>query len=155
MSAKYKKPDLFMVHNSNPKIEKFVNFIMKSGKKNIAKRIFDETMEAIKIAGHANPILVWETAIENSSPNVMVKSRRIGGAVYAIPLEVKWERKFFYASKWILDASRSKKWSIVKKLTKELLEAYTNQWYAVKKKEDAHRNAEANKANAHLARYVK
>lgn len=155
MPSKYKKPELFTVHNSNPKIEKFINFLMWDGKKNVAKRIFEETMEAIKQAWHANPILVWETAIENASPNIMVKSRRIGGAVYAIPLEIKWERRFFYSCRWILEASRSKKWSIVKKLTKELLESYTNQWFAVKKKEDAHRNAEANKANAHLARYVK
>lgn len=128
---------------------------MKDGKKNIARKIFERTLEEIKNSGHSNPMLVWETAIENASPNVMVKSRRIGGAVYAIPLEVKGEKRFFYSSNWILDTARGKKGQpMFKKLTKEILEAYTGQGSAVKKKEEAHRNAEANKANAYLSKYL-
>lgn len=128
---------------------------MKNGKKSVARKIFDDTLEEIKQSWHGNPLLVWETAIENASPNIMVKSRRIGGAVYAIPLEIKGEKRFFYSSKWILDAARGKKGQAMhKKLTKELLEAYTGQGSAVKRKEEAHRNAEANKANTYLAKYL-
>lgn len=128
---------------------------MKSGKKNIARKIFNNTLTEIQNSGHTNPLLVWETAVENASPNIMVKSRRIGGAVYAIPLEIKGAKRFFYSAKWILDAARAKKWqAMYKKLAKELLEAYTGQWAAVKKKEEAHRNADANKANAYLAKYL-
>ena len=155
MPRKFKKVDLFHLPSTNEKVEKFINFIMKAGKKNIARKIFNDTLEEIKASGHTNPLLVWETAIENASPNIMVKSRRIGGAVYAIPLEIKGWRRFFYSSKWILDSARGKKGQPMhKKLSKELLEAYTSQWAAVKKKEEAHRNAEANKANAYLAKYL-
>lgn len=155
MAKKFKKVDLFSLPSTNDKQEKFINFIMKEGKKNTARRIFSSTMEEIKASWHTNPLLVWETAVENSSPDLMVKSRRIGGAVYAIPLEIKGSKRYFYACRWILEAARSKKWQpMYKKLAKELLESYTGQWYAVKKKEETHRNAEANKANAYLAKYL-
>lgn len=127
---------------------------MLDGKKTVARRLFADTLAEIKASGHENPLLVWETAVENASPSIMVKSKRVGGANYAIPMDVRGEKKFFYACKWILDASRAKKGSFVKKLTKELLEAYTGQWSAVKKKEEVHKMAEANKANAHLAKYL-
>ena len=127
---------------------------MLDGKKTVARRLFAEALAEIKAAGHENPLLVWETAVENASPNVMVKSKRVGGANYAIPMDVRGEKRFFYSCKWILDIARAKKGSFVKKLTKELLEAYTGQGAAVKKKEEAHQMAEANKANAHLAKYL-
>lgn len=155
MPRKYSRVDLFHIPSTNERIEKFINFIMKDGKKNIARKIFTDTLEEIKNSGHTNPQLVWETAVENASPNIMVKSRRIWWAVYAIPLEIKGNKRFFYSSRWILETARAKKWqSMYKKLAKELLEAYTGQWSAVKKKEEAHRNAEANKANAYLAKYL-
>lgn len=154
MPTSYKRADLFHLPSTNPKIEKFINFIMKDGKKTIARKLFAETLAEIKASGHENALLVWETAIENASPNVMVKSKRVWGANYAIPMDVRWEKRFFYSCKWILDASRAKKGSFVKKLTKELLEAYTGQGTAVKKREEAHKMAEANKANAHLAKYL-
>ncbi len=113
-------------------------------------------LDEIKANGHVNPIVVWEQAIENASPQVMVKSKRIWWAVYQIPLEVPAKKKFFYASKWILEAARSKKWvPMYKKLAEEVMAAYSNQGAAVKKKEDAHKMAEANKAFAYLAKYVK
>jgi len=155
MPRKYSKVDLFHLPSTNNKVEKFINYIMKNGKKNIARKIFLDTLEEIKNSGHSNPQLVWETAVENASPNIMVKSRRVGWAVYAIPLEIKGVKRFFYSCRWILDSARGKKWQpMYKKLAKELLEAYTWQWSAVKKKEEAHRNAEANKANAYLAKYL-
>lgn len=109
MPRKYKRVDLFHIPSTNERIEKFINFIMKSGKKNIARKIFNNTLTEIQNSGHTNPLLVWETAVENASPNIMVKSRRIGGAVYAIPLEIKGAKRFFYSAKWILDAARAKK----------------------------------------------
>lgn len=154
MPRNYKKADLFHLPSTNPKIEKFINFIMLDGKKTIARKLFSETLAEIKASGHENPLLVWETAIENASPNIMVKSKRVGGANYAIPMDVRGEKRFFYSCKWMLDIARAKKGSFVKKLSKELLEAYTGQGAAVKKKEEAHKMAEANKANAHLAKYL-
>jgi small subunit ribosomal protein S7 len=154
MSKKFKKVDLFHLPSTNSKVEKFINFIMKDGKKTVAKRLFSLAMDEIKSSWHTDPLLVRESAIENASPNIMVKSKRIGWANYAIPMEVKWTRRFFYGCKWILDAARWKKWHFPQRLTKELLEAYTWQWVAVKKKEETHKIAESNKANAHLAKYV-
>jgi small subunit ribosomal protein S7 len=155
MPRKYKRVDLFHIPSTNDRVEKFINFVMKDGKKNVARRIFQDTLKEIQNSGHTNPMLVWETAVENASPNIMVKSRRIGGAVYAIPLEIKGTKRFFYSAKRLLDSARGKKGQpMYKKLTKELLEAYTGQGAAVKKKEEAHRNAEANKANAYLAKYL-
>lgn len=128
MPTSYKKADLFHLPSTTPRVEKFINMIMVSGKKNIAREIFTTTLKEIGANGHTNPMLVWETAIENASPNLMVKSKRVGGAVYAIPLEVKGEKKFFYAVKWIVEAARKAKGKPMhKKLAKELLESYTNQ----------------------------
>ena len=156
MAKKFKKAPMLVLPDSNENIEKFINYIMKDGKKLLAKKIFKMTMEEIKKNGHTNPIVVWEQAIENASPNVMVKSKRIGWAVYQIPLEVPQKKKFFHASKWILSVARSKKWTpMYKKLAEELLAAYSGQGAAVKKKEEAHKMAEANKAFAYMARYVK
>ena len=156
MAKKFKKAPMLVLPDSNEKIEKFINYIMKDGKKLLAKKIFKMTMEEIKKNGHPNPIVVWEQAIENASPNIMVKSKRIGWAVYQIPLEVPSKKKFFHACKWILTAARSKKWTpMYKKLAEELLAAYSGQGAAVKKKEEAHKMAEATKAFAYLAKYVK
>ena len=153
---KYKKNDLLVLPTTNEKIEKFINHIMKNGKKNLARNIFKETLAEIKKNGHMNPLLVWETAIDNASPSTMIKSKRIWWAVYQIPVEVPNKKKFFYAVKWILDWVRAKKWRpTFKKLADELLAAYQNQWVAVKKKDDTHRMADANKAFAYLAKYVK
>jgi len=156
MAKKFKKAPMLVLPDSNEKIEKFVNYIMKNGKKLLAKKIFNMTLKEIEKNGHPNPLVVWEQAIENASPSIMVKSKRIGWAVYQIPLEVPAKKRFFYASKWILTAARSKKWApMYKKLAEELLAAYSGQGSAVKKKEEAHKMAEANKAFAYLAKYVK
>ena len=156
MAKKYKKASFYVPYDSTEKFEKFINYVMKNGKKLLARKIMHDTFEEIKKNGHPNPMVVWEQAIENASPNIMVKSKRIGWAVYQIPLEVPAKKRFFYASKWILEAARSKKWSpMYKKLAEEILAAYSGQWAAVKKKEDVHKMAEANKAFAYLAKYVK
>lgn len=156
MAGKFKRAPLFSLPTTNDKTEKFINYIMKEGKKNVARKIFEDTLNEIKNNGHMNPTVVWETALDNASPQIMVKSKRIWWAIYQVPLEVPSRKKFFYSSKWLLDAARSKKGKpMFKKLAEELLAAYSNQWSAVKKKEDAHRMAEANKAYAYLAKYVK
>ena len=141
---------------SDPRITKFINYLMKDGKRTIAHKIFVDTMKEIQLNGHPNPQAVLETAIENAAPDIMVKSKRIGGAVYQVPMEVKQNKKLFFSTKWILDAARGKKGKpMYKKLAEELLAAYSGQGPAVKRKEEAHRMAEANKAFAYLAKYVK
>ncbi len=156
MAKKYKKPPMFSLPTTNERIEKFINYLMKDWKKNLARKIFYNMLEEIKKAGHINPVVVWEQAIENASPQVKVVSKRIWWAVYQIPVEVPPKKRFFYASKWIIEAARSKKWKpMYKKLAEEVLAAYSNQWAAVKKKEEVHKMAEANKAFAYLAKYVK
>lgn len=154
--TKYKKNELLVLPNSSEKVEKFINYIMLHGKKSVARKIFFDTMKEIKANWHINPFVIFETAIENASPNVMIKSKRIWWAVYQIPLDVPNKKKFFFAAKWLLDAANAKKWKpMYKKLSEEILAAYGNQWTAVKKKEDTHRMADANKAFAYLAKYVK
>ena len=150
------KSRMLILPSTNEKIEKFINYIMKNWKKILARRIFDKTMEEIKKNWHPNPNLVWEQALENAAPQLMIKSKRLGWAVYHVPIEVQPNKKMFYSSKWILDSARSKKWkSFYLQLSDELLAAYSNQWNAVKKKEDTHKMAKANKAFAYLAKYVK
>lgn len=156
MAKKFKAPVAFKLPSTNDKIEKFINYIMLDGKKTIARKIFNDTLAEIKKNGHVNPLAVWEAAIENAAPNMMVKSKRIWGAVYQVPIEVPARKRYFYSCKWIIDFSRAKKWTpMYMRLAEELLAAYSNQWNAVKKKEDTHKMADANKAFAYLAKYIK
>jgi small subunit ribosomal protein S7 len=155
MGASYKKPVLKVYTNSTATAEKFINYIMKDGKKNVARNIYRETLAEIKKQGHMNPQIVIEGAIENASPSVMVKSKRVGGAVYQVPLEVRPNKKLFFACKWMLDAARNKKGGMAINLAEEIMAAYAEQGVAVKKKEEAHKMAEANKAYAYMAKYVK
>lgn len=140
---------------SSEKIEKIINYIMKNWKKSVAKKIFENTLKEIKSSWHMNPVIVVETAIENASPSVMIKSKRVGWSIYQVPVEVKANKRLFFSIKWILDAANSKKWKpMYKKLSEEILAAYSNQWSAVKKKEETHKMAEANKAFAYMAKYI-
>lgn len=144
-----------MQTQDNPKVAKIINYIMQSGKKTVAQRIYRNMLQEIKQNGHMNPIVVVETAIENASPQVMVKSKRIGGSVYQVPVEVKVHKRLFYAMKWILQSVHSKSGKPMhKKLAEELLAAYSGQGSAVKRKEETHKMAEANKAFAYMAKYV-
>ena len=146
---------LIVGNMGNPKIEKIINYIMKSGKKSVAKRIYSDMLQEIKSNGHMNPEIVLETAIENASPSLMIKSKRMGGSVYQVPVEVKQDKKLFFAFKWILAATASKSGKpMYKKLAEEIMAAYGNQGSAVKKKEEVHKMAEANKAFAYMAKYV-
>lgn len=137
------------------KLDKIINYLMKDGKKATAKRIYADMLKEIKSNWHMNPQIVVETAIENASPTVMIKSKRLWWSVYQVPVEVKQSRRLFYAMKWLLDSAKSKKWKpMYKRLAEEILAAYSNQWAAVKKKEETHKMAEANKAFAYMAKYV-
>ena len=125
MAKKFKKAQMFRLPSTTDKIEKFINYLMRDGKKNIARKIFYDTLDEIKKHGHVNPLMVWEAAIENASPQVMVKSKRIGGAVYQVPVEVPVKKRFFYACKWIIEFARGKKGSpMYSRLADELLAAY-------------------------------
>ena len=132
-------------------ISKFINMVMKKGKKSIAESIVYGAIEDIlKKTENKNPIEVFENAIDNVRPLLEVRPRRIGGATYQVPMEVERDRGNFTAMMWIRDFARSKKGKAMKeKLADELIEAYKRTGPAVKKREDTHRMAEANKAFSH------
>ncbi|MBI2098294.1 MAG: 30S ribosomal protein S7 [Candidatus Wildermuthbacteria bacterium] len=133
-------------------VEKFINQVMERGKKTIARKIVYGAFDLIKTQSKKDPVEVFQKAIGNSSPLVQVRSRRVGGATYQVPMEVKPEKQVSLAMKWILAAAKSKKGKPMKvKLADELLAASKNEGSAVKKKEDMHRMAEANRAFAHFA----
>ena len=133
-------------------VEKFINQVMRRGKKTIARKIVYGAFDLIKTQAKKDPLEIFQKAIGNSSPLVQVRSRRVGGATYQVPMEVKPEKQVSLAMKWILAAAKSKKGKPMKvKLADELLAASKNEGSAVKKKEDMHRMAEANRAFAHFA----
>lgn len=135
------------------RVEKFINSVMWDGKKSTARKVvydaFDIMKEKAKVE---NPLEIFETAIRNVGPQMEIRSRRVGGANYQVPREVRPERKQALAYRWILNAARGGKGKpMAEKLATELLSAANNEGSAVKKKEDTHRMAEANKAFAHFA----
>jgi len=126
---------------------------MKEGKKNVARRIFKETMEVISVK-EKQPEKVFEKAVEMVRPTLEVRAKRIGGAVYQIPVEVKPERQTMLAFRWILIGARGKKGApMAKRLAEELLAAAAGEGNAIKKKDDTVKMAQANKAFAHFAKY--
>ena len=144
----------FLPEGSNPLQEKFINYIMKEGKKNIARRIFKETLEVLTEKGQKEPVKIFERAIENVKPTLEIRPKRVGGAVYQIPIEVKPGRQLMLSFRWILESTRAKKGQpMARKLADELLNASNNEGNAIKKKEDTIKMAQANKAFAHFAKY--
>ena len=134
-------------------VAQFVNKVMKQGKKTIAQKIVYKSFDIIKEKTQKDPLETFRLAIENASPLLEVKPKRIGGATYQVPMEVRGERKLALAIRWILDGARSKKGKpMAEKLATELIDCTNNQGNAIKKKNDMHRMAEANKAFAHFAR---
>ncbi|TRZ77776.1 30S ribosomal protein S7 [bacterium] len=133
-------------------IAKLVNFVMKKGKKQIAAGIVYDTFDIIKKKTQQDPIEIFDKAMKNTMPYLEVKSKRIGGANYQVPNEVRGERRLTLSLRWILSAARAKKGRpMSEKLAVELMEAANNQGIAVKKKQDVQRMAEANRAFAHFA----
>lgn len=138
---------------NSEKVGKFINYIMWRGQKETARGIVYEAMDIIKESAKVeDPMEVFDTALKNSGPLTEVRSRRVGGANYQIPREVRPERRTFLAMKWIIEAARDGKGApMAKRLADEILLAAKNEGKAVKKREDTHKMAEANKAFAHLA----
>lgn len=134
-------------------LTRFTNYIMEDGRKYAAEKVVYRAMDIIKEKLKLEPLAVFEKALENAAPTVAVVSRRVGGANYQIPEEVRPDRKFVLAARWIIAAARSKKGKgMGEKLAEELLAAYNNEGSAIKKKQDVHRMAEANRAFAHFSR---
>ncbi len=132
-------------------VSQFINYIMLDGKKSVARNVFYGAMDIIEKDYSQDPLNVFNTALKNVSPAVEVKSRRVGGANYQVPVEVRPARKTSLAFRWILDAVRKKKGkSTDKKLAEELMDAFNKTGSVIKKKDDTQRMAEANRAFAHL-----
>ena len=131
-------------------VSKFTNMIMLDGKKRVAEKILYSALEILAKNSKEDPITMMDKALQNVSPSVEVKSRRVGGSNYQVPVEVNTKRKLSLAMRWILEAAdkRNEK-SMKNKLAAELMDAYDNKGSAVKKREDVHKMAEANKAFAH------
>ena len=131
-------------------VAKFINGIMRRGKKSLARRIFYYAMDIIAKRAKDDPLKVFERALENVKPIVEVRSRRIGGATYQVPVEVRPERRQALAIRWLVSYAKARgEKSMAERLAGELLDAYHEKGAAFKKKEDTHRMAEANKAFAH------
>lgn len=139
--------------HGNVAVGRFINYLMHEGKKEVAQKCLYGAFDFIQKQAKQDPVVVFEKAIENTTPLVEVTTRRVGGANYQVPREVRPERKFMLAARWIIQAARTKKGRpMAEKLAEELLAASKNEGNAIKKKQDTHRMAEANRAFAHFAR---
>lgn len=134
----------------NEKLAKFVNMMMQSGKKSVAESVVYQALDIVGKKRNSNGIDVLDKALDNVSPLVEVKSRRVGGATYQVPVEVRAVRRTALAMRWLIDAARKRgEKSMEQKLAGELADAAESRGAAVKKREETHRMAEANKAFAH------
>jgi small subunit ribosomal protein S7 len=135
------------------KVAKFTNYVMLEGKKSTARAVVYRALEEIKDKEKTdNPVEIFEMALKNTGPTMEVRSRRVGGANYQIPREVRPERRQFLSMKWIINSARAKKGKPMhEKLAEEIIAASKNEGEAVKKRENTHKMAEANKAFAHFA----
>jgi len=132
-------------------ITKFINSLMLDGKKTVAEKIVYKTFDIIKEKSKQDPLDVFNEAIKNCRPNLEVKSRRVGGATYQVPVEVRSERGQALAIRWLIESSKKRgDKTMQERLSKEFLDASTNKGNAIKKKEDVHKMAESNKAFAHF-----
>ena len=141
--------------NPDPKyndliVSKFMNSIMKQGKKSVAERIVYGALETVQAKAKSNPLQLFHQALANVMPAVEVRSRRVGGATYQVPVEVRNERRQALAIRWLITAARSRNENTMEeRLSGELLDAANNRGTAVKKREDTHKMAEANRAFSH------
>lgn len=134
-------------------MQRFINHLMWDGKKSTATRVMYDALDVVaKMANVENPLPVFDAAMENVAPVVELKSRRVGGANYQVPIEVRGDRRNTLAVRWVINAARARKGKpMAEKLAEEILNASKNEGAAIKKKSDTHRMAEANKAFAHFA----
>jgi small subunit ribosomal protein S7 len=146
-------PKPYIPKGSDPLIEKFINCVMKQGKKSTARQIFADALEVIKTRTKEPPMEVFSKALLNATPLIEVRPKRIAGAIYQVPTEVPAKRQQSLSIRWILIGARARKgMPMAEKLALELLDASTEQGAAVKKKEDVYKMAQANKAYAHFAK---
>ena len=154
MSRKRKAPKKIQILDPkfrSPIIPKLINSIMLDGKKTVAEKIVYEAIDKIKSKSKEEPITIFNNAINNIRPTVEVRSRRVGGATYQVPVEVKAKRSQALALRWLIEASRKRKdKNMSDKIFNEIYDAYQNKGSAIKKKEDTHKMAESNKAFAHF-----
>ena len=154
MSRKRKAPKKIPIIDPKYKstiIPKLINSLMYDGKKTVAEKIVYDAIEKIKSKSKEEPINIFNEAINNIRPTVEVRSRRVGGATYQVPVEVKSKRSQALALRWLVDASRKRKDKLMSdKIFYEIFDAYQNRGSAIKKKEDTHKMAESNKAFAHF-----
>lgn len=137
---------------NNTAVSKFINYLMWDGKKSTARRVLYDAFEHIQKETKKDPLVVFTQAIDNVSPLLEVKSRRVGGANYQVPREVRGERKIALAFRWLREASRAKKGKPMSaRLAEEIILASKKEGTAIKKREDTHRMAEANRAFAHFS----
>ncbi len=144
------QPDVL---HSRIDLGRFINYVMRDGKKSTAEKVVYGAFDRIREITKEEPITIFEKALENASPLLETASKRVGGANYQVPVEVRPQRKFILSCRWIIGAARSKKGKpMAEKLAEELIAASKNEGAAIKKKQDVHRMAEANRAFAHFAR---
>ena len=147
---KFHQPDVVY---GRVELVRFINYVMKDGKKSTAEKLVYSAFDKIKETTKEEPMVVFERALENAMPLLEVASKRVGGANYQVPREVRPERRFVLALRWIIGAARAKKGKgMADKLADEIIAASKNEGNAIKKKLDMHRMAEANRAFAHFAR---
>ena len=139
------------VRYDNLHVAMFINRMMRGGKKSLATRIMYQAMEAMGERTKKDPVEVFETAIRNVAPAVEVKPKRVGGSTYQVPIDVSHERGITLAMRWLIQFARDRSGrSMAEKLANELLDAYNGQGNAIRKKDETHRMAEANRAFAHF-----
>jgi len=149
----YKRERLPDFKYNSVAIGRFINYLMEDGKKVVAEKVLYDALDIIKEKTKGDPLAIFDKAFENVSPIVEVGTKRIGGANYQIPKEVRPERRFTLASRWIIEVARNKKGKpMSEKLAEEFMSAANNEGAAIKKKQDTHRMAEANRAFAHFSR---
>ncbi|MFH0912217.1 MAG: 30S ribosomal protein S7 [Patescibacteria group bacterium] len=135
-------------------VQRLINKLMLNGKKTIAERIVYDALEIVSQKLHQPPLEVFQKALDNIIPMVQLKSRRVGGANYQVPTEISGDRKIILGFQWLIASARARKgMPMAQRLANEIMDAYNNTGGAVKKKEDTHKMAEANRAFAHFARF--
>ncbi|MBI4829864.1 MAG: 30S ribosomal protein S7 [Nitrospinae bacterium] len=144
------KASLKNVRIDDPLTTRFINIVMKRGKKSVAERMLRDTMGIVRAKTGAEPAEVFRRAIDNTKPSLEVKSRRVGGSTYQIPVEVPHDRRVALSMRWLIDSARARgERGFPARLAAELMDAANNTGAACKKREDTHKMAEANKAFAH------
>ena len=134
----------------NRSVSRFINVLMTRGKKSLARRLLYDAFDLIEERVNQNPIEIFEQALRNATPQLEVRPRRVGGATYQVPIEIRGERRFSLATRWLVLAARRRgEKTMVRRLAGEILDAYRHEGQAVRRREESHRMAEANKAFAH------